>query len=720
MKTLILIFVLIISTCLFSTIINVPADQPTIQAGIVAAADTDTVLVADGTYYENINFIGKAITVASNFLIDADTLHIENTIINGSQPVNPDFGSVVTFISEEDTTSVLTGFTLTEGTGNFSGGLVVGGGIQCANSSPKIISNIVTNNSAEFNGGIQIDESRPILLNNVISYNTASVNVGGVGIVFGSNPYLEGNLISNNTAIGNYGGMVILSSSATLVSNIIMYNNSEYIGGICISNSSPILLNNVISYNTAAINGGGVSIESSSDPYLEGNLISNNSAINVTGGLLIWSYSSPTLVNNIITENSSPGGCGGVSIESYCSPAFLNNVISYNTAGTFCGGIFINLNSNVNLSDTSIYGNSAGSYGGGIFINQDSSVDVSYTSIYGNSAGIDGGGIEIWSSTPTITNCTIYDNEASGYGSQIDCWSGETTVDNSIIGGNTTNESVYFGTSSVETFDYCDFYNSSTGGNFDGDVPVGLGEVVDTNANGDPCDEFMNILLDPLFVDCVNGDFHLTENSPCIDAGDPTFPPDPDGTVADMGRYCMLCSPNNISVDEYTGLFTWESPLGDDLIGYDVYLDDVFQDNTTATEWQFTGLLNGQEYTAGVAAVYDEGLSNVVTIEFTYMGTAAGNNLVSATELLGNYPNPFNPTTTINYSLKENSMISLSIYNIKGQKVKQLVRDQISTGQHSVSWNGKDDTGNSVSSGIYFYKMKAGKHQKTRKMILMK
>ena len=119
MKTLILIFVLLVTTCLYSTIINVPGDQPTIQDGIVAAVDTDTVLVADGTYFENIDFIGKAITVASNFLIDADESHIQNTIINGSQPTNPDFGSCAVFLSGEGINSVLTGFTLTEGTGTY-------------------------------------------------------------------------------------------------------------------------------------------------------------------------------------------------------------------------------------------------------------------------------------------------------------------------------------------------------------------------------------------------------------------------------------------------------------------------------------------------------------------------------------------------------------------------------------------------------------------------
>jgi len=90
------------------------------------------------------------------------------------------------------------------------------------------------------------------------------------------------------------------------------------------------------------------------------------------------------------------------------------------------------------------------------------------------------------------------------------------------------------------------------------------------------------------------------------------------------------------------------------------------------------------------------------------------------TKLNQNYPNPFNPTTTIKYTLKKNSKVLLNIYNIKGQKVKQLVNKQLTAGQYSVVWNGKDDNGNSVSSGIYFYKLKTTNFEKTKKMILMK
>jgi len=96
--------------------------------------------------------------------------------------------------------------------------------------------------------------------------------------------------------------------------------------------------------------------------------------------------------------------------------------------------------------------------------------------------------------------------------------------------------------------------------------------------------------------------------------------------------------------------------------------------------------------------------------------------LESRINLISNYPNPFNPNTTISFNLNTESTenTELVIYNLKGQKVRQLFSDQLSTGQHSVLWNGDDEFGKPVSSGIYLYKLKSGNFQKTRKMILMK
>ncbi|MBI9031121.1 S8 family serine peptidase [bacterium] len=88
--------------------------------------------------------------------------------------------------------------------------------------------------------------------------------------------------------------------------------------------------------------------------------------------------------------------------------------------------------------------------------------------------------------------------------------------------------------------------------------------------------------------------------------------------------------------------------------------------------------------------------------------------------LLGNYPNPFNPETRIAFSTKNNGHVSIDIYNLKGQKVKSLLNENKEAGKHTVVWNGKDDNGKNVASGVFFYRMKSGKYTSTKKMILMK
>jgi len=85
-----------------------------------------------------------------------------------------------------------------------------------------------------------------------------------------------------------------------------------------------------------------------------------------------------------------------------------------------------------------------------------------------------------------------------------------------------------------------------------------------------------------------------------------------------------------------------------------------------------------------------------------------------------NYPNPFNPETTIEYSIKEDSRILIEIYNIKGQKVKTLINEFREAGYYSVIWNGKDNSNKQVASGLYFYRMKTANYNKMRKILLLK
>jgi hypothetical protein len=84
------------------------------------------------------------------------------------------------------------------------------------------------------------------------------------------------------------------------------------------------------------------------------------------------------------------------------------------------------------------------------------------------------------------------------------------------------------------------------------------------------------------------------------------------------------------------------------------------------------------------------------------------------------YPNPFNDQTVIKYSLTKKARVSLVIYNILGQKVRTLIRNETQSGDVSVSWDGKDDDGEDLSSGIYFYRLRAGQLSQTRRMVLLK
>ncbi|MFC1475313.1 T9SS type A sorting domain-containing protein [Candidatus Zixiibacteriota bacterium] len=88
--------------------------------------------------------------------------------------------------------------------------------------------------------------------------------------------------------------------------------------------------------------------------------------------------------------------------------------------------------------------------------------------------------------------------------------------------------------------------------------------------------------------------------------------------------------------------------------------------------------------------------------------------------LKSNYPNPFNPITTIEYNLSSEAKVDITVYNMVGQAVKKLICKTIPAGTHTVEWNGKDEFGNNVSTGIYFYKIVTEGYSETRKMILLK
>jgi len=107
-------------------------------------------------------------------------------------------------------------------------------------------------------------------------------------------------------------------------------------------------------------------------------------------------------------------------------------------------------------------------------------------------------------------------------------------------------------------------------------------------------------------------------------------------------------------------------------------------------------------------------------VDMTSLGDKDDVVIPKVTALKGNYPNPFNPTTTIAFDMAKDGQVSIDIYNIKGQKVRALTNEKFVAGSHRVVWNGDDAIGRNVGSGVYFYRMTTDGYSKTQKMLLLK
>ncbi len=260
-----------------ANILNVPSRFPTIQNAMDSAAYGDTVLVAPGTYYENVHFRGKGITLASHFVLNHDTSYVSTTIINGGSPAHTDTGSCILMNMPDistalDTSAEVIGFTLTDGTGSvfedeaFPGTYYrEGGGIFIQYWSPRIRFNRILNNHIDTdpshpNGGggaIRSFKGNPTIENNVMLHNSGHC---GMAVNF----YYSSGVIRNNIIAGNSGAIVWRGGAVYCFSNYLSY---------------PILIAN--------------------------NTIANNAATDITctGGLRLYNSSFVTVKNNILWGN---------------------------------------------------------------------------------------------------------------------------------------------------------------------------------------------------------------------------------------------------------------------------------------------------------------------------------------------------------------------------------------------------------------------------------
>jgi len=555
-----------------------------------------------------------------------------------------------------------------------SSGNGYGSGIYCVNSScPNISDNIINDNGGDgannsflasggngYGSGIYCIDSSPIINNNTIRNNggkggetedTAidSRSGNGYGVYCdNSSPTISNNSISNNDGTGgNY------NTNIPYVSAGPGYSYGIY----CINISSPIIRNNSID-NNVGIGGGNSSSFNKNEIFNYNNLPGGNSGGSGYGYGIYSDNSYPNISGNTIINNGGNGGEGYNCRDSDFHYEGLEGDKYYTTIrasggkgkgyGIYCNASNPQIDNNLLCNNCGVGGygiecaNGGDGYGIGIYFNDYLSGNINNNTIL-NNAGI-GGNSELG-----------YDGYGYGYG--IGTNSSSPNILNNIVFNNNGDDYGYgiYADSILTTLEYNLFFQNDVNGF---GVPPYFGVIVTVNANGDSCDTYCNLFMDPLFVDTLTSNYHLTDNSPCIDAGNP------DTTGLNLPEFDLDGNPRIYNSIVDMGCYEWQG------IGVDDW------HNSTMTD-----------------------------------------------VLYQNYPNPFSTSTTISYNSASNKheITQIKIYNTRGQLVKTLLpitnnKLQIT----NVIWDGKDENGNPLSNGIYFYQLKTASYNGIKKMIIIR
>ncbi|MDX2473868.1 MAG: S8 family serine peptidase [Candidatus Krumholzibacteria bacterium] len=470
--------------------------------------------------------------------------------------------------------------------------------------------------------------------------------------------------------------------------------SGEYGGGIMMNGTSPTLRNIEVTGNTVGDDsqlgaGGGVALNNSS-AVLENVHIHDNTA--VYGAGLFAFESTPTLIDCVIENNDSiftnltysPVGGGIHALDSDLT--LVDCTISGHLEQINGGGIYLagtNAVSSLDMTGGAISGNSAKDNGGGLYITG-GTLTVRRVLIDGNtktatSSFMHGGGIYATAAVVLLDSLTCTNNQGMVGGAMNLVGNTSATVSNSVLtnnisqfwGGGLAYESNAAGTISGNTIAGNSATTGGAGIYLAGSAPVISNNIAAFNTGGPTYANGMALLSAPASLSCndVFGN----------DGADYSGQPDPTGSNGNISVDPVFC---NAGTGSY-GIAT-NSPCA-------------------VANSGSCGLIGALASGCGESAVPDEN---------------AG--VPMAFRVDQNFPNPFNPKTTIQFALPSAGRTRVNIFDVAGRHVRTLLDDDLAANTHQVSWTGDDDSGRTVSAGVYFYMVTSGESRSVGRMALIK
>jgi predicted outer membrane repeat protein len=475
-------------------------------------------------------------------------------------------------------------------------------------------------------------------------------------------------------------------SNSVLKGLTITGGGSEGGAGILCDDSSPKVEHCIITKNTALWSGGGISCFLGS-PKIRNCIITENVVISGIGAGINCSRSSPSITDCTISGNRELDGAGGGMNCWDSSPVIENCIFQGNSALFNGGGMNIQESSPTIINSKFTQNNVIISYGGGIYSIDSSPMFISCT-FNNNISMVRGGGLYFIDSTPVLSYCTISGNSANT-GGGIRCQSSPLTMNNSLVIGNTANSG---GAMELKHSDHIitnctiseNIANTEGGAIYCENASLSINNSIFWN---DSPDEIFILSSPSVFVTYsdIQGGWKGQGN---IDI-DPLFRKP---AIADFHLRAIVC---NNSVD---------SPCID--IGNPALIDSILNcEWGLGTELSDMGAYGGGKALVGIA---DQKNGNQIPRRFT---------------LNQNYPNPFNPSTTIQYDITVGNgtiLVKILVYDIRGRLIRKLVDQKKTSGRYQVHWDGRDERGSPVSSGVYLYRIAAGDFSSTKKMVMVR